>query len=180
MKTSAMAGSMHGNKGEGHATVVTLHGKNVALDKTLIIWHLTTVAIPVTQSKRVYFWVWGISLRWLYCMLVITRFKYFLLVAFKQRCSPLSSRLIAVLLHVILSEWLFEYPPKRCTYSAVWLLRAWCHVKLLPSLQPCTTSRHFMQSHIRRVYESLAVACHLYVWQNDLDLLRATAVTQGS
>ena len=26
----------------------------------------------------------------------------------------------------------------------------------------------------------LAVSCHLHFWQNDRDLLRATAVTQGS
>ena len=27
----------------------------------------------------------------------------------------------------------FESPPKWCTYSAVWLLYGWCHMKLLPS-----------------------------------------------
>ena len=41
---------------------------------------------------------------------------------------------------------------------------------------PC----HFMQSHIRKVYACLAVTCLLHFWQNDRDLLRATAVTQGS
>ena len=40
---------------------------------------------------------------------------------------------------------------------------------------PC----HFMQSHIRKVYACLAVTCHLHFWQNDWDLLRATAVTRG-
>ena len=40
---------------------------------------------------------------------------------------------------------------------------------------PC----HFMQSHIRKVYAYLAVTCHLHFWQNDRDLLRATAVTRG-
>ena len=40
---------------------------------------------------------------------------------------------------------------------------------------PC----HFMQCHIRKVYACLAVTCHLHFWQNDWDLLRATAVTQG-
>ena len=40
---------------------------------------------------------------------------------------------------------------------------------------PC----HFMQSHIRKVYACLAVTCHLHFWQNDLDLLHATAVTRG-
>ena len=36
---------------------------------------------------------------------------------------------------------------------------------------PC----HFMQSHIHKVYACLAVTCHLHFWQNDWDLLRATA-----
>ena len=40
---------------------------------------------------------------------------------------------------------------------------------------PC----HFMQSHLRKVYACLAVTCHLRFWQNDLGLLRATAVTRG-
>ena len=40
---------------------------------------------------------------------------------------------------------------------------------------PC----HFMQSHIRKVYACLAVTCRLHSWQNDRDLLRATAVTRG-
>ena len=40
---------------------------------------------------------------------------------------------------------------------------------------PC----HFMQSHMRKVYACLAVACHQHFGQNDRDLLRATAVTRG-
>ena len=36
---------------------------------------------------------------------------------------------------------------------------------------------HSMQSHIHRVHVCLAVTCHLHFWQNDQDLLRATAVT---
>ena len=40
---------------------------------------------------------------------------------------------------------------------------------------PC----HFMPSHIHKVYACLAVTCHLHFWQNDRDLLRATAVTRG-
>ena len=37
----------------------------------------------------------------------------------------------------------FEYPPKWCTYSAVWLLHGWCHVKLLPSRRVlCTPCNH--------------------------------------
>ena len=42
---------------------------------------------------------------------------------------------------------------------------------------PC----HFMQSHIYiyKVYACLAVTCHLHFWQNDQDLLYATAATWG-
>ena len=36
-----------------------------------------------------------------------------------------------------------------------------------------------MQSHMHKVYECLAVTCHLHFWQNDQDLLHATAVTWG-
>ena len=81
-----------------------------------------------------------------------------------------------------------QYPPKWCTYSAVWLLHGWCHVKLLSSrqmfcvhiIQPCIVSRHFMQSHIRRdVNACLAVTCRLRFGKNERDLLRATAVTRG-
>ena len=43
------------------------------------------------------------------------------------------------------------------------------------TIRPC----HFMQSHICKVYACLALTCHLHFWQNDRDLLRATAVTQG-
>ena len=37
----------------------------------------------------------------------------------------------------------------------------------------------FNKSHIRKVYACLAVTCHLHFWQNDRDLLRATAVRLG-
>ena len=36
-----------------------------------------------------------------------------------------------------------------------------------------------MQSHICKVYACLAVTCYLHFWQNDQDLLYATAITQG-
>ena len=36
-----------------------------------------------------------------------------------------------------------------------------------------------MQSQICRVHMCLAVTSHLHFWQNDWDLLHATAVTQG-
>ena len=40
---------------------------------------------------------------------------------------------------------------------------------------PC----HFMPSHVHKMHAYLAVTCHLHFWQNDRDLLRATAVTRG-
>ena len=36
-----------------------------------------------------------------------------------------------------------------------------------------------MQSHVLKVHACLAVTCHRHFWQNDRDLLRATAVTRG-
>ena len=60
----------------------------------------------------------------------------------------------------------------------------WRYVRLLPSrLVLCTPYNHapfqFMQSHVRKVHAYLAVTCYLHFWQNDRDLLRATAVTRG-
>ena len=50
----------------------------------------------------------------------------------------------------------------------------WAHVL-------CTSYNHapcyFIQSHIRKVYACLAVIFHQHFWQNDRDLLRATAVS---
>ena len=96
---------------------------------------------------------------------------------------------------MVLHEWLafysafccccyFEYPPKWCTYTsysagmagATWNCSYSAQVLCIPyNHAPC----HFMQSHIRKVYACLAVTCHLHFWQNDRDLLRATAVTRG-
>ena len=72
----------------------------------------------------------------------------------------------------------FEYPPKWCTYSAVWLLHGWscCHLGAF-CVHHTTMSCHFMQSRIRRVLACLAVTCQLHFGQNDQNLLCATAVT---
>ena len=46
-------------------------------------------------------------------------------------------------------------------------------------IQPCTSlDCYFIQSYIGRMHACLAVTCHMYVWQSDWDLLRATVVTQ--
>ena len=73
----------------------------------------------------------------------------------------------------------FIYPPKWCTYSAGMAGATWNCSRLgaspVHTIQPC----HFKQSHIHKVYACLAVTCHLHFWQNDRDLLCATAVTQA-
>ena len=47
------------------------------------------------------------------------------------------------------------------------------------TIQPTPVCSVTIRGHIRRMYACLAVTCHLHFWQNDRDLLRATAVTQG-
>ena len=39
------------------------------------------------------------------------------------------------------------------------------------TIQPCTTSCHFMLSHTHRMHVCLTVTCHLHFWQNDQDFL---------
>ena len=57
-------------------------------------------------------------------------------------------------------------------------------MKLLPSrrllctIQPCTMSCHFIQSHIHRMHAQLAVTCHQHFWLNDKDLLCCTDFVQ--
>ena len=64
----------------------------------------------------------------------------------------------------------FEYPLNWHAYSVS------VQVLCIPyNHAPC----HFMQSHIRKVYACLAATYHLHFWQNDRDLLHATAVTRG-
>ena len=89
--------------------------------------------------------------------------------------------------HVILHEWLAFYSAFLNIHrSGVLTMLAWLvpHETAAVSAQvlctPCNNAPcHFMQSHIRKVYACLAVTCHLHLWQNDRDLLRATAVTRG-
>ena len=62
-----------------------------------------------------------------------------------------------------------------------------CHLGTcsLYTIQPCTSLQcHFIWSHIHMShvhvrFNCLAVTCHQHFWQNDLDLLHATAVTFG-
>ena len=47
--------------------------------------------------------------------------------------------------------------------------------------QSCTSflQCRVIRSHRRRVYVCLVVTCHMHFWENDMDLLHATAVTRG-
>ena len=70
---------------------------------------------------------------------------------------------------------------RRCLV-VIWLVpreTAAISARSMYTIQSCSMSRHFMQSHIRRVHACLAVICHLYLWQNGQDPLRANAVTRG-
>ena len=97
----------------------------------------------------------------------------------------LRSRTDSLRSHVILHEWLAFHsaflnihrsdvltalallvPRETVAVSAQVLCTPYNHA-------PC----HFMQRHICKVYVCLAVTCHLHFWQNDRDLLHATAVT---
>ena len=70
---------------------------------------------------------------------------------------------------------------QRCSAVTVLVPRetAAVMVRSVYTTQACIMSRHFTQSHIRRVYACLAVTCYLHFRQNDRDLSRATAVTRG-
>ena len=89
--------------------------------------------------------------------------------------------------HVILHEWLAFYSAFLNIHrSGVLTALTWlvpyetAAVSAQVLCTPCNHAPcHFMQSHIRKVYACLAVTCHLHFWQNDRDLLLATAVTRG-
>ena len=88
---------------------------------------------------------------------------------------------------VILHEWLAYFIARfLISTEVVYLQRwhGWFHMKLLPSRRVLCTPYNrapcqFMQSHIRNVHACLVVTYHLHFWQDDRDLLRATAVTRG-
>ena len=88
---------------------------------------------------------------------------------------------------MILHEWLAFYsvflniPQSGVLTALTWLAP---HEIAVVSVQVLCTPYshawcHFMQSCMRKVYACLAVTCHLHFWQNDQDLLHATAVTWG-
>ena len=93
-------------------------------------------------------------------LVVVDRFYYLYSDILRSRADSLCS-------HVILHEWQAFL---NIHWSGVLTALTW----LVPH-EPAV----FMQSHIRKVHACSAVTCHLHFWQNDWDLLRASAVTQG-
>ena len=98
----------------------------------------------------------------------------------------LRSRAGSLLLHVNLQEWLAFYSALFFLYihrsgvltALVWLVpheTAAISARSVYTIPPCTMSLHAK----REVHASLSVTCHLHFWQNDRDLLRATAITRG-
>ena len=95
---------------------------------------------------------------------------------------------------MILNEWLYPFIVRIINIHGsgvltafFWVLHGWCYMKCchfgagsVYTIQPCTMLQcRFIQSHIGRVCVCLGVTYHLHFWQNDRDLLRATAVAGG-
>ena len=66
-----------------------------------------------------------------------------------------------------------------------WLLHGWCHLKLMPSSHRFWAHRATMHQFtvlFKATYRGcmcVAIKCHQHFWQNERDLLGATATTQG-
>ena len=70
--------------------------------------------------------------------------------------------------------------PTEVVYLQCW--HGWCHIKLLPSWSIlCTPYNHALSLYAKpsKVHVRFAVTCHLYFWQNDQAVLRATTVIWG-
>ena len=101
--------------------------------------------------------------------------------------AVLHSRTDSLCSHVILYEWLAFYSAfLNIHQSGVLTVLAWLvphETAAILAQVLCTpynhAARHFVQSHIRTVYVCLAVTCHVHFWQDDWDLVCATAVTRG-
>ena len=76
----------------------------------------------------------------------------------------------------------FEYPPKWCTYSAGMAGATWNCSRLGAFCVHHTAMHHDTSckaTNVRCMRVNLDVTCQLHFWQNDRDLLHATAVTRG-
>ena len=112
-----------------------------------------------------------------------------------QRCSLLPCRPTALWSYSNLNEWLAFHSVLWISTKVVAALfscymagatRNYCRLDAgsVYTIPPCTSLQYSwfcvaVQSHIRGMHVCLVVTCHLYFWQNDRNLLRATAVTRG-
>ena len=154
------------------------------------MWYLQSVQLLVQGTSVVNIILLALGYRW--CR---NEGQCFSLL--KPNCLAHSRRLLLLLTHCALvafaSKWATvtfyrafwistEVVYLRRCLVVTWLVSretaaVWPH--FVYTMQPWTMSRHFMQSHIRRLYACLAVTCYLHFWQNDRDLsLCATAVTR--
>ena len=142
------------------------------------------------------FLCFAISCPWEHCVKLYTPHLVCMMIMMMMMIAfyiALFSALEQTHLHVTLHEWLAFYSSfcvcvcvLNIHRSGVLTALAWLvpHETAAILAQVLSTPynhapRHFMRSHIRKVYAYLAVTCHLHFWQNDWDLLRATAVTRG-
>ena len=76
----------------------------------------------------------------------------------------------------------FKYLPECVLTVLAWLVpheTAAISAHSVYTIQPCTMSRHFIQSHICKVHACLSATCHLHFWQNDRDLFSCYCGTGG-
>ena len=103
------------------------------------------------------------------------------LTALLSRLTALLSRLTAL---VRGSTWVTSFRAPFWISTEVVYLQRWHETAAVSAQVLCTSYDHapchFMQSHVLKVCACLAVTCHLHFWQNDRDLLCATAVTQDT
>ena len=89
--------------------------------------------------------------------------------------------------HLALTEWLLFYTARLfvtklfgCYMAGATWKCCLLGASFVYSIQPCTSLQcHFIRRHIRKLHVCLVVTSHRHFWQNDRDLLRATAVTRG-
>ena len=102
--------------------------------------------------------------------------KMLLLIPFIQRYSPLSSRLTALLSHVIQNVWL-AFHSAFLNIHRRGVLTALFGCYMVGATWNCCGLG--TGSRIGRAYVCIAVTCHLQFWKNDRDLWRATALARG-
>ena len=122
----------------------------------------------------------------IFVLLLVDRFYIALLSAFEQTpCARMwfytSESLFTAFFFCFFFPFLFNSLRSDVLTALAWLVpqeTAAVSVRSMYIIQPCTMALH--KSHVSTVHACLAVtSCRLHFWQNDRDLLRATAITPG-